>query len=306
MAFCISFFELWLLMGFFYVIMLHMQENRLMPFFKGMSLPVHPLYIGREKCEPLHKFGRNRDHHIIHYVHSGRGKFTTRDNTGRSEWITHPLKRGQAFVISPRQEHWYQADSRDPWEYWWIAFQVSSRDAFAKLLGLSSLPDVVTLGAPERFEQLFERAWVDFYERRNLSPALMLSETLELLDSLFAESQRTIPEEKDLWGRYEDMVNAGFGDPITVDEIARSLGMSRSSLHRLVKKRIGISPKEHLTRCRMEAAKVLLQDLRRPVYQVASLVGYREYQSFERQFKLHEGVPPGGYRERSGKTNQEW
>lgn len=267
-----------------------MQEMFGFSTFRGIVSPIHPLFMGKQKCRPLHHFGRRRDCFLIHYVHAGRGKFTTRGTA-------HSLKAGQAFFITPGEEHWYQADAVEPWEYWWFAFKPSGGgDSLCRLFSLSRLPAVIELSEPLLFEELYRRCWGMLTGSEAATAAGIMAALLNLMENLFSGCESLPKWEGDLWSRYEDFVTAGYGDPMTVEQIAHSLGMSRSSLHRLVRKHTGVSPKEHLTRLRMEAAQILLKDMDRPIYQVASLVGYQEYQSFERQFRTSFEMTPRAYR----------
>ena len=89
-------------------------------------------YTGQAKCAPSHKFGPAiRDHYLLYYVLHGRG---TLNCDGRK----YTLGANSGFLISPYQTATFIADSKDPWEYKWIAFRGGQADSILAQCGLSA------------------------------------------------------------------------------------------------------------------------------------------------------------------------
>jgi AraC-like DNA-binding protein len=84
------------------------------------------------------------------------------------------------------------------------------------------------------------------------------------------------------------------GVPLTT--IAQAAGVSRSHLCRVFKRVTGLSLKRFLTRRRLQAAKVLLQEPGTTIEEVARRIGYRDATHFDRVFRRWEGLPPSAYR----------
>ena len=81
-----------------------------------------------------------------------------------------------------------------------------------------------------------------------------------------------------------------------VEELAAACHMSRATFARLFARLCGIPPADMLTRLRMaRAARALLQG-EGAVGDVALAVGYQSEAAFNRVFKRHYGIGPGGYR----------
>ena len=86
---------------------------------------------------------------------------------------------------------------------------------------------------------------------------------------------------------------------LTLHEIARAAGMSRSSFAERFRDVVGVSPMNYLTRWRMLKARELLgPDI--PVGDVAERVGYRSEAAFNRAFTRVFGIGPGAYRRGRG------
>ena len=82
----------------------------------------------------------------------------------------------------------------------------------------------------------------------------------------------------------------------TVPRLARLAGMSRSSFAACFQERVGVSPKQYLTRWRMQLAAARLADGRAPLATIAEELGYRSSFAFAKSFRRVHGQPPGRYR----------
>jgi AraC family transcriptional activator of mtrCDE len=81
-----------------------------------------------------------------------------------------------------------------------------------------------------------------------------------------------------------------------VEDLAEACHMSRATFARLFARLCGMPPADMLTQLRMaRAARALLQG-EGAVGDVALAVGYQSEAAFNRVFKRHYGIGPGGYR----------
>jgi len=94
-----------------------------------------------------------------------------------------------------------------------------------------------------------------------------------------------------------ELRKAGSLAGVTVTSLARSLGVSESTLRRTLASE-GISPSELVDEARCERACAFLQEPQRAVKDVAFELGYADVTSFHRAFKRWTGVTPVAYRER--------
>ena len=88
------------------------------------------------------------------------------------------------------------------------------------------------------------------------------------------------------------------GAHMTVEGIARDMGMSTDHFIRSIKKETGRTPKVIILEMRMEEAKHLLERTTLTVSEIAYDLGYEDVFSFSRQFKGKVGLPPSEFRER--------
>jgi two-component system response regulator YesN len=84
-----------------------------------------------------------------------------------------------------------------------------------------------------------------------------------------------------------------FGDPLSLQSVARLFLVSREHLSRVFKKRFGVTVNDYITDQRMTRARELLHDGDLEIKQIAGMVGYNDLAYFYRVFKKKFGYPPG-------------
>ena len=91
-------------------------------------------------------------------------------------------------------------------------------------------------------------------------------------------------------------IGAQFAAEISVDDVARTAGMSRRGLHQAFLDHLDRTPGEAIRAFRIEAAKKLLAESELKVDAVAHQCGYPNVNSFFVAFKKTAGQPPAEYR----------
>lgn len=83
----------------------------------------------------------------------------------------------------------------------------------------------------------------------------------------------------------------------TVEDLARAVAVSRSTLAQRFTALIGESPIHYLAGWRIQLAKYLLKQSNVKLLEVATRVGYDSEAAFSRAFRRHVGYPPAAWRE---------
>ena len=86
-------------------------------------------------------------------------------------------------------------------------------------------------------------------------------------------------------------------EPWTVQSLAVTAGMSRTSFSTLFSELMGTTPMQYLTSWRMEVARSLLHAQFLTLSEVAERVGYGSQASFTKVFREAVGMTPGAYRD---------
>jgi AraC family transcriptional regulator len=96
--------------------------------------------------------------------------------------------------------------------------------------------------------------------------------------------------------RVIDHIAAHYGETITVEELARGVGLSEFHFSRLFKQTIGKSPHQFVLSYRVERGARLLADRDRPLTDIALSCGFADQAHFARSFKKSMGSTPKDYR----------
>jgi AraC-like DNA-binding protein len=101
-----------------------------------------------------------------------------------------------------------------------------------------------------------------------------------------------------------EVLVANLENPPDMTLLARSVGLSRSKLHRCFRQAYGLSPFEYLRNHRLQTAMRLLQDGEVNVTEAALTVGYTNLSHFAKTFKAMFGAAPGELLQRSNGVEQ--
>jgi len=92
------------------------------------------------------------------------------------------------------------------------------------------------------------------------------------------------------------LMHSQVGEPWTVEELARRVGMSRSGFAGRFSELLGEPPLQYLARWRSARAAETLRDTDEKVESIAGRLGYESLPSFSRAFKRWQGTSPATFR----------
>jgi AraC-like DNA-binding protein len=93
------------------------------------------------------------------------------------------------------------------------------------------------------------------------------------------------PSHHEKIARVLQVLEGQFMDPVSIDDMARIAGMSRSHFHSVFQTAAGCTPIEYLTQVRIRAAQRLLRDSTAPIVQIALDCGFPSLSRFYVAFK---------------------
>ena len=145
-------------------------------------------------------------------------------------------------------------------------------------------------------------ALANIYSSRGLQPqdeAAMVGYLYLFIASLMKETSAGKPHTASSSSQY--VLNAikyiqfNYSHDISIDDVAKSVGVSRSHLYRVFMLNVGKSPIDYLTEYRINEACKLLRAGNLSIAEVAVSVGFFDQFYFSRVFKRAKGVPPSKY-----------
>lgn len=92
------------------------------------------------------------------------------------------------------------------------------------------------------------------------------------------------------------VLQKNFAKPMRVMSLARKADLSVSQYERKVRELTGLTPRQILTKARIEAAAAALRDSEQPLKRIALDCGFYDQATFSRQFHAATGATPSEYR----------
>lgn len=89
-----------------------------------------------------------------------------------------------------------------------------------------------------------------------------------------------------------------YQEPLTLEEVAGEVGLSRERLSRLFHASTGITFSDYLNLVRLDHCRQLLKTGRKRMAAIAFECGYQSLSQFNRRFKAAEGISPSDYGKR--------
>ena len=248
---------------------------------------------GQEDCAPGHSYGPAvRDHWLVHFVRSGRGRF---HSAGRI-WALGP---GDGFLICPDQVTYYEADGTDPWHYSWIGFWGSRAPSLLEQGGLTAERPVfhdrtgVIAGCVRDMGSSF-----DMERGRDLRLLGQLYLFLAALaDTAEPENARGSQGRREAYvAKAIEFFRMNYARPIGVADAAARVGLDRSYFSEIFHAETGLSPRDFLIGLRMEKACQFLGNAGLTIGDVARSVGYDDPLLFSKVFRKTRGLSPRAFR----------
>lgn len=250
--------------------------------------------VGHQKCEPGYQWGPGvRNHYCIHYVVAGTGYYEAGGKVQK-------LEAGDAFILYPDTKIRYYADAEDPWEYAWAGFMGEDAESLIRATDFTPEQPWILKGTLPRkqikkqLDRIYEVKGGDYEAAAAMTGALYT-----LLSTIIHYATHT-GQVKDSQSLYveqaKNYIATNYSYPVTIEEIASYVGISRSHLFRSFQTCIQQSPKEYLMDFRIKKARHLLRDTTLPVAAIAYSVGFDNNLYFSKAFKKRMHESPTEYR----------
>ncbi len=257
---------------------------------KLVSLSVYN--VGYQKCDPLYQWGPGiRDHYLIHYIISGEGYYETNGNK-------YHLQTNDCFLVYPNTEVTYYAHESSPWEYAWVGFTGSDAPMILQATDFSKENPIIK-NTPEG-ETILKQLLKIYDNRGNeYQNAVEMTGGLYTLLAHFMQNAKSKSPSNTTQGYVQkgiEYISSNYSYPITVEDIASYVGLSRSHLFRSFEMILGQSPKEYLTEFRMKQACYLLENTTLSITAIANSLGFDSSLYFSKIFHKEMGVAPKTWR----------
>lgn len=250
--------------------------------------------VGYQKCEQNYQWGPGiRDHYLIHYIISGKGTYIA---NGKE----YSLSAGDAFLVFPNSIVTYKSDSSAPWEYTWVGFAGSDAPTILQSTDFTKASPFIR--QLENGEEI-KRNILSIYDSRgnNFESAVAMTGKLyTLLSSLLKISSKKICTNNNVSyvQKAIEFISENYSYPITIEDVATYVGLSRSHLFRTFQTVLNVSPKEYLTDFRIKQACNLIENTDLTFTAIANSIGFDNSLYFSKTFHKRKGLSPMEYKKK--------
>lgn len=281
--------------------------NRLGLYVTGAGMDIIPpgADYPRQSHPELYDFswhvGRVLPEFQFLFIASGSGEFESRE-TGLQN-----VTAGTFITLFPDVWHRYRPDPETGWSEYWISlggdllFQWLQRGLFSATRPMTQTDQIQK--TVNRYLDV-----IDFVVNHPEQDAPMLTaHAMTLIATALAhgENSAEVLNNTENPTRMEDplvseslrVIWNNSHQRVSVDMIARQVGVTRRTLERHFKKHLGSTLLQELVACRIQRAKRLLRETHVPIKYVAYAAGFSSLPNLCKVFRREVGTTPGTYRE---------
>lgn len=258
----------------------------------------------REKLLPIHVIRagyKERQYHItrsdglaayqIALCTGGTGKFVC---GGRE----HDIKEGDIFIFSPRVPHEYYPTSNS-WQLYFVVFGGDGSDNIFEYLGFEK-SEVLSCSDKNILSKITNLCSDICKEENAFEKSRILYSVLGIASSLSKNAYHAEnPERKKINKKIRPVIafiENNYKNPVSLEELAELIDVSKSYLCRVFKQAYGITPVTFLLNFRINKAKQLLISTDMKIRRLAAECGFNDTSYFCMVFKKSEGMTPEEFR----------
>ena len=253
---------------------------------------------GYEKCAPGYQFNtERRAGYHLHVILGGKGVLYVNG-------VERPVRHGQMFITKPGEDAWYRADENEPWTYCWMAYEGNLAARYTESAGMPDGVNIVDCNVDQRQFFLLVQRVLDHPELTLSNDLLRLGLLLEYLSLAVESAQKQLPASlrerelsADIYVDYAVTYILSNSSNVKISDVARYIGINRSYLTNIFKKKMVVSPQEYLMQCKLDRACQLLRDTDASIQDISRRVGYDNPLTFSKIFRSRFGMSPTAYRE---------
>lgn len=262
--------------------------------------PVSLTCAGRSQTHPGHQYGPAvRGYYVIHYIIAGKGTF-------RVDGVTYHLHAGQGFLIHPNARSFYVADAQEPWQYVWLGFTGVAADQLVSAAGFSLQEPTYEVAQDETpliasVQRVLDRP------RDNIADSLWRTGQLYQFFGIIAGTHkmgRAASVSNPYINAALTTIRERIAEPLTVAQLAASVGVNRSYFSSLFTATVGVTPVQYINDFRLTMACHYLEASPLPIQAIAARCGYARPEALTHHFKAQYGLAPRDYRRRLLIANQ--
>lgn len=238
--------------------------------------------------------GRTLNEYQLLYVMEGEGLFSSEHQE------TTKIREGDLFLLFPNEWHTYHPNPNTGWKSYWIGFRGRNMDDRVEAGFLCREKPIYHVGYSSEIVRLYKAAYDAAIKEQAHAQQLLAGIVNHLIGLMYA-LERNIVLNKNV--SHVNMVNKArlrireeLESSLTIQQIAKELGVSYSNFRKLFKEYTGLSPATYQQDLKLQRAKELLSTTNLSVKEIAYRLNFDSPDYFSAKFKIKTGRKPSDMR----------
>ncbi|HPN84767.1 MAG TPA: AraC family transcriptional regulator [Victivallales bacterium] len=230
--------------------------------------------------------------YCVHAVQKGKGVF----KRGRQKFIVGP---GEAFTFFPGDNLVYYDSKESPWEYIWFRPSGKNVERALALHGITRKhPHSKILNPGKLKSYLHEIA--SFYANGTNPGLFPVTAAFNCLEMICGRgmSGNARSGGKSISESFISVLESQMDNSPSINSIAESMKVDRTTLFRSFVREHGISPKKYIDNLRIDKAASLLTNTNLGVKEISEACGFSHSSHFGKVFLEHLGMSPSEWRKK--------
>lgn len=202
---------------------------------------------------------------------------------------SYTLSENESIFLRPNIKHAGTKVTRDKVSFYWVHFIFS--DSFPSVKYSQNTYISSNSNLKILFKQLLHYSNTPEYPKECSDSLLRLIIIEVLLNKSISDSGNSVIKEIKEW------IRINYDKNITMEDIELEFGYNKDYITRLFKKYYNTGIKKYINTVKMNKAKEFILSGAYPLKAIPQLLGIKDYNSFLKMFKYHEGVTPRQFRE---------
>lgn len=227
----------------------------------------------------------------IHSIQKGKGIFK---RNGRK----YEVKAGEIFTFFPGDHIVYYDSPETPWEYIWFRLDGKNVEEALSVSGSTRKHPHRPVAKPGKLESYLHEISSAYAggKYHGLFPMTAACNCLELISGRDFDIRSSQAGDKSISDSFISIIESQMNSAPSINEIAKSMKINRSTLFRAFLREHGISPKRYLENLRLDKASGLLSKTKLSVKEIAEACGFSHPSHFGKVFQEHFSAPPTAWR----------
>lgn len=244
-----------------------------------------PLSSGITYADPnYHVLRPNGDHYVFEYILSGHGYIYFNEQKVR-------LGPGAAYILHPCTRHHYYSDPYDPWSKIWCNVRGILIQHLLTDYHLNTNCYVENFTNSRYLSQILAEMKTDSVHCKN-ELSLLLHHHIQLFSDVMIRHQEKTSAALAMKG----FIEQNFNHPLSIDEIAAHVHLSRSRANYVFRKEYQVAPYHYYLSLRLELSMNLLRQTPMTIQEISNYLGFSDYHHFTAFFKKWCDMTPTQYR----------